>query len=245
MKLFKFNQMTGIIKHRILLNYKIDAEVMTQNSPAGFTPKLVNGYAVGGICQVSLKQMRPAGFPASIGLTSHNAAHRVAVVNSEGDEGVLVLRRDTNSKANVLVGGRIFAGVYTKAHFDVYNDADDYEVTITRKKVRDQGVEGGNNTVMHIQGQIKKSLPLNSIFRDVEDVSQFFKAGNRGWSPQCQNSCVYDEVELKTQTWNMQPLEVKSHYSGYFMNETMFPKGSVKFDHAIIMRDIEHSWVVN
>ena len=45
-------EVTGIIDHRILLNFRIDPEVMKKNLPEEFTPKVVGGYAIGGICQV-------------------------------------------------------------------------------------------------------------------------------------------------------------------------------------------------
>ncbi|MBT5928231.1 MAG: hypothetical protein HOH33_16640 [Verrucomicrobia bacterium] len=92
----KMKVVTGIIGHRILLNFRIDPEVTKSNLPGKFTLKGVNGYAIGGICQVSLSEMRAKGMPSIIGTSSHNAAHRIAVNSSEG-EGVYVTRRDTNS----------------------------------------------------------------------------------------------------------------------------------------------------
>ena len=54
-------EVTGIIDHWILLNFRIDPEVMKRNLPEEFTPKVVNEYAIGGICQVSLSGMRAKG----------------------------------------------------------------------------------------------------------------------------------------------------------------------------------------
>ena len=68
-------EITGTIDHRILLNFRIDPVVMKRNLPAAFTPKVVKGYAIGGICQVSLSEMRAKGMPSMIGTESHNAAH--------------------------------------------------------------------------------------------------------------------------------------------------------------------------
>lgn len=31
-------------------------------------------------------------------------------------------------------------------------------------------------------------------------------------------------------------------YSSYFSDETKFPKGTIEFDHALIMRNVEHQW---
>ncbi len=41
----------------------------------------------------------------------------------------------------------------------------------------------------------------------------------------------------------MEPLKVNDHFSAYFNDETIFPKGSVTFDSAMIMRNLEHSWI--
>ena len=75
-------EITGTIDHRILLNYRIDPDVMQRQLPPEFKPKLVNGHAIGGICQVSLSQMRPKNLPALVTTSSHNASHRVAVKES-------------------------------------------------------------------------------------------------------------------------------------------------------------------
>lgn len=63
-------EVMGIIDHRILLNFRIDPEVMKKNLPEEFTAKVVNGYAIGGICQVSLSEMRAKGMPTIVGTGS-------------------------------------------------------------------------------------------------------------------------------------------------------------------------------
>ena len=114
-------EITGTIDHRILLNYRIDPEAMQRQLPKEFKPKAVNGFAIGGICQVSLSDMRPKGLPAIATTHSHNAAHRIAVTSSQG-KGVYVPRRDTDSWLNTFSGGRLFPGVYSKANFQVRVD---------------------------------------------------------------------------------------------------------------------------
>ena len=66
---------------------------------------------VAGICLIRLRALRPRGLPAWIGLTSENAAHRIAVeLEEDGQpcEGVYIPRRDTDRRVNTLVGGRLF-----------------------------------------------------------------------------------------------------------------------------------------
>jgi len=225
-------EVTGIIDHRILLNFRIDPEVMKKNLPNEFTPKVVNGYAIGGICQVTLSGMRAKGMPSIVGTGSHNAAHRIAVDSSQG-EGVYVTRRDTNSWVNTVSGGRVFPGVYSKANFDVSVSGDLYSVRIENKK---------EELIMAISAEVVSELPEGSVFESIGEVSDFFKTGNIGWSAK-EHSNQFDAIELATDEWRMEPLKVKESFSAYFSNTSMFPKGSVEFDSAMIMRNLKHSWV--
>jgi hypothetical protein len=62
-----------------------------------------------GICVIRLTNLRPAGFPSGIGLTTENAAHRIAVEWDEPEgpcRGVFIPRRDTDSRLTVVLGGR-------------------------------------------------------------------------------------------------------------------------------------------
>ena len=95
---------------------------------------------------------------------------------------------------------------------------------------------------MSISAQVVDALPEGSIFSTTKEVSDFFMTGNIGWSSKDKEN-EYDAIELKTVEWNMEPLLVKDSYSAYFADESKFPKGSVEFDSAMIMRNLKHSWV--
>src|SRR5262245_16299490 len=93
----------GLIERRILVNYRVDAEVLAETLPQPFRPKLIDGMGMVGICLIRLKHIRPSYLPSWLGISSENAAHRVAVEweqNGERREGVYVQRRDTNSRLN-------------------------------------------------------------------------------------------------------------------------------------------------
>ncbi len=53
----------GTIDRRILANYRIDPIVMKELLPQPFRPKVINGFAIGGICLIRLKAIRPRFFP--------------------------------------------------------------------------------------------------------------------------------------------------------------------------------------
>src|SRR5213082_1452333 len=115
----------GLIRRRLLINFRVDPQVMKRHLPSRFRPKLQDGYAVAGICLIRLEHIRPKMLPEAVGISSENAAHRVAVLwdDEQGvtHEGVFIPRRDTNSPVNYLLGGRLFPGEHHRAEFDVLN----------------------------------------------------------------------------------------------------------------------------
>ena len=225
----------GVIRRRILANFRVDPEVMQQQLPARFRPKLQRGYAVAGICLIRLEHIRPRFVPESIGLNSENAAHRVAVLWDEDGvtrEGVFISRRDTNSQLNHLLGGRIFPGEHHQSSFSVAES--DSEISIS--------LESTDSTVaVQIEGTTAKALPGNSIFSSLAEASAFFEAGSIGYSVTHDPNRL-DGLNLKTEQWQVEPLEVRKVQSSYFSDETKFPAGSIEFDHALLMKNVAHEW---
>ena len=124
----------GIIRRRILVNFRVDPEVMQRLLPEPFRPKLLGETALAGICLIRLEQLRPRPLPAAVGLSSENAAHRVAVEwkTPSGDDrqGVYIPRRDSNSLVNRLAGGRLFPGEHHRAEFSVTDAAGGIELSM-------------------------------------------------------------------------------------------------------------------
>jgi len=222
----------GVIDRRILVNYRVDPEALDEVLPDPFHPKTVEGYGIGGICLIRLRDLRPRGFPPQIGVRSENAAHRIAVEWSEdGDvrSGVYVPRRDTNSWFNTLFGGRVFPGVHSHATFQVHESDDTFDVSMWS----DDGEES-----VHVNGTRDEELPSDSVFQSVEDASTFFEQGSVGHSPN-ERTNKFERLELHTFEWDVTPLTVTSVSSSYFEK---FADGAVAFDHALLMEDISHEW---
>jgi len=225
----------GIIRRRILANFRVDPEIMQSEIPARFRPKLQQGFAVAGICLIRLEHIRPRSMPEIIGLNSENAAHRVAVMWDEGGvarEGVFISRRDTNSQISHLLGGRIFPGEHHHASFSVRESDSQVSVEV---KSDDTTVE------VEIAGRIAQDLPGTSIFPSLPDASSFFEGGSVGYSVTSEPGRL-DGLRLATSQWRVEPLDVERIYSSYFSDQTKFPKGTIEFDHALIMRNVEHQW---
>lgn len=225
----------GIIRRRILANFRVDPQAMQRQLPSRFRPKLYNGFAVAGICMIRLEHIRPKLMPEIVGIGSENAAHRVAVLWDEGAstrEGVFICRRDTNSQLNVLLGGRIFPGEHHQSSFSVHES--DASVKITMKSADE-------TITIEIDGDVSKELPSSSIFSSLAEASSFFEGGAVGYSV-TSNQDRLDGLRLETKEWHVEPLDVRRAYSSYFSDETKFPKGSIEFDNALIMRNVAHEW---
>lgn len=230
----KIPAIKGIIRRRILLNYRVSPEVVQKVLPTPFRPKLVDGYAIAGICLIRLEKIRPKGMPGIVGVSSENSAHRIAVEWDGGSrEGVFVPRRDTDSRLNSLAGGRVFPGVHHLSRFTISDrdgrislqvDTDDRESPLVDLKVVETD-----------------EFPAGSVFRTLQESSRFFESGCVGYSSR-PGSRTLDGLLLQVSDWRLSPLSVESVRSAYFDDRSLFPQESIEFDHALLMRDIPHEW---
>ncbi len=225
----------GIIDRRVLANFRVDAKVLTKLCPAPFRPQTVNGVGMAGICLIRLKNIRPKLLPSFLGISSENAAHRIAVEwdSATGvQSGVYVVRRDSSSLLNALAGGRIFPGVHNRARFQVRETEQEYHIAM-------DSIDG--STHVSVDGRVTDDLPANSIFSNLKKCSQFFQDGAVGYSP-ANSDGKFDGMELRAFHWHVQPLDVTNVRSSFFDDRKVFPEGSVTFDNALLMRGIEHEW---
>jgi len=225
----------GIIRRRLLVNFRIDPDVAQAQLPSPFQPKLHGGYAVGGICLIRLEGIRPKRFPEMFGLSSENAAHRFAVTwaDAAGEhEGVYIPRRDSGSLLITLAGGRLFPGEQHRARFVVADDGGHVGLDM---RSADQAVS------VRVSGAATDALPPESIFATVKEASDFFEPGSVGYSATAGGHRL-DGIELRTQGWEVRPLRVESVESSYFDDRSLFPSDSVHFDCALVMRNLAHEW---
>ena len=225
----------GIIDRRILVNFRVDSEVLARLLPRPFRPKLVGGGGMAGVCLIRLRHIRPRFVPALFGISSENAAHRIAVEWEENGrlrEGVFIPRRDTSSRFNTLVGGRLFPGEHHHARFQVCEQADLYRVVLD---------SDDHSTHVAVEGRRTSQLPSTSTFSSVEEASEFFERGSIGYSVTSRPG-EFDGLELRSLTWRVEPLAVERIETSFFEDSKRFPEGSVEFDSALLMRGIDHEW---
>jgi uncharacterized protein YqjF (DUF2071 family) len=226
---------TGMIGRRILVNYRVDPEIASRLVPPPFRPQVVNGAAVAGICLIRLEQLRPEGLPRQLGLTTENAAHRIAVeweTPSGPRAGVFISRRSTNSRLTAALGGRLFPGVHQHARFTVSESA-------SRLQIRCEPSNGTGRVA--VTASVADTFPSSKLFADLTAASSFFARGNCGYSPGADPS-RYDGMRLRAHSWEVTPLAVTTLESSRYDDRRAFPPGAIEFDCALLMRNIAADW---
>jgi hypothetical protein len=231
--------LAAVMERRILVNYRVDPDLLGSYLPAPFRPALVGGHGVAGICLIRLGRLRPAGLavaglPAA-GLRSENAAHRVAVCWDGPDgpvTGVYIPRRDTSSRLAVLAGGRLFPGFLHLARFQAREDSEGYRIQ----------VDSRDGTV-HIEVDARRAseLPPSSVFTSLGAASGFFRCAPAGYAATPAHG-VFDGVELETAGWTLEPLRLDRVTSSFFDDRSRFPAGTAEPDSAFLMSGLSTIW---
>jgi hypothetical protein len=127
------------------------------------------------------------------------------------------------------VGGRFFLGKHYLAKFHVVESDKNYHIDFV----------SSDHTSISIDATKAVSFDTNSIFETLENASDFFEKGELDYSP---NKTKFDGLKLQAYNWKVNPLDVSNVQSSFFENEKLFPKGSIRFDNALLMTKIEHEW---
>ncbi|MEU3007826.1 DUF2071 domain-containing protein [Streptomyces sp. NPDC007020] len=229
------SRLSSVIERRLLVNYRVDPHVAAALLPAPLRPQLVSGQAVAGICLLRIGGVRPVWAPAATGLTSENAAHRIAV-EWEGpdgvEQGVYIPRRDTASRLNAFAGGRIYPGEHGRADFTVREDPDAVRVAFA---ARDGEVE------VDATVEPAEDLRGSGLFADLAEASEFFRRGSRGLSPNADGTHL-DVLELSTEAWKVTAGRPRHVRSSFFEDLDRFPPGSAVLDSALVMRGVAADW---
>jgi hypothetical protein len=221
------------IERRLLVNYRIDPEVVAKLLPRPLRPQLVRGHAVGGVCFIRLGDLRPVHSPAALGLRTENVAHRFAV---EWDDpagtkvGVYVPRRDSNSLLTAVGGGRIFPGKHHRARFSVEESDLENSIVVTS---RDHQLR------LEVKAELADEIG-GGLFNSTEDAIDFFRRGCLGLSAQGRGLCA---VRLECERWTAAPMRVSYMRSSLFEDLLQFPEGTCELDGALLMRDLPARWI--
>ncbi|MDQ4097644.1 MAG: DUF2071 domain-containing protein [Actinomycetota bacterium] len=223
------------IQRRLLVNYRINPDVLSPMVPAPFRPQLVGGFGMAGICLIRLSGIRPSALPAAVGLTAENAAHRIAVEWDTPDgiaRGVYIPRRDTSSRLIAVLGGRVFPGWHHLADFDVQEGNGQYQIYVNS---RDGEVS------VEVSARLADEPMAGSVFASLEEASWFFRRAPVGYSVRPILG-AFDGVELGTCGWGMQALLLEESCSSFFDDPARFAPGSAVVDSAFLMEGLDTRW---
>jgi hypothetical protein len=222
------------IERRLLVNYRIDPEAVTRLLPVPFRPQLVSGWAVGGVCFIRLRGLRPAHFPSALGTRTENVAHRFAVEwdDDQGTQaGVFVPRRDTSSRLTAFAGDRLFPGAYHLARFSAQERASELRIEVDSRD---------GTLALSVSAYEAPSLG-GELFGSLEHALNFFRQGSLGFSPGGGTGGLVG-VRLISKTWEGRPVSLGHMDSSMFDDNKVFPKGSCTLDSALVMRNLPVRW---
>lgn len=225
-------RLEGVVERRLLVNYRVDPDVLRGVLPPAFRPQLVDGWAVAGICLIRMGSLRPHGLPAWTGVRSENAAHRVAV-EWDGGSGVYIPRRDTGSRLNAAVGGRLYPVEQHLARFDVHETDDEVRIAFESR-------DGDVAASVHVRRT--DEWAGGELFADLAEASAFFERGSRSYSARRGPGDRFDGLGLETDAWRVEPVAVVTATSSWFDNPARFPPGSAALDNALLMRNVPVGW---
>jgi hypothetical protein len=228
-------RVNATIERRLLVNYRVEPDIVAPMLPEPFRAQLVGDFAVAGICMIRLGSLRPTGLPGWVGLRSENAAHRIAVEWDSADgvrTGVYIPRRDTDALANAMLGGRVYPGEHHRARFCVTETPDGVSVAYS-------SLDGSTSVSASVA--VSDRLEGSRLFPDLDAASRFFQEGSVGFSA-TRDGCRLDGLQLETTAWSIEAAVVESASSSFFDDVLAFPAGSATLDSALVMRNVPVSW---
>lgn len=221
----------AFLERRLLLNYRVDPEVVQAILPEPFGPRLVDGYAIAGVCLIHMTAVRPKHLPAAVGIDVQGSAHRIAVQWFDSGvkrEGVYIVRRDSGSRIVGLIGRRALAE--HPARFDARETQDHFAIDVCS--------DDGFGSVL-VRAHVEPAL-TSSVFTSAAHAQAFFEHGGPGYTEV--GGGRFTGVALSAASWEMAPVQLLEARSAWLENDTIFPAGSAVPDSAMVMRKTESWW---
>ncbi|NUR57657.1 MAG: hypothetical protein HOV87_02960 [Catenulispora sp.] len=230
---------SGIIARRILLTYAVDPATAAALLPPPFRPDLSFGPALGGVCLMRLRAVRPGLLPLRLGLTVESVAHRLAVEwdTPEGiATGVYVFRRDADSIVAARLGGM------HRAAFGVLEGGGHYSLAAHSPAAYNPATQSRDGAMsVAFTGERADALPAGSVFTGPDSASAFFHCASIAHSP-ARDGVGHSALRLVTPPWRAIPVRTDHVQSSFFEDRSRFPHGTAVFDSAIAMHDVPARW---
>lgn len=120
----------------------------------------------------------------------------------------------------------------TSQRFEVHETPNDLRVAFNSQD---------DTTKVSVDVRVVEGFSGSELFADLEQASEFFRHGSAGFSA-TRGERRLDGLELRTDSWQVAPVEVNSARSTFFEDRHRFPQGSALLDDALLMRDVPVTW---
>ncbi len=220
---------------RILILYRFSPELAGSCLRPGYEARQFKGYALGGIALVRRHGVRSPLIPARI-ISSENALHfvdAVQTVRQRAEARAMIMRHDTSSRLHAWIGGRgrwqcphyhaRFRVVESPESIDICGDSDDRQMHVA------------------VQARLTRGMRRESMFRSTDQVLRLLQNELRGLGLIHRDRGGSAEPRLALRC-EVIPLRVDRLESSFFGDSTWFPRGTVEFDSAYWLRDVELVW---
>ncbi len=216
------------IVRRLLVNFRTDPGLVAAQLPDRLIADEVGGFAMVGICAISLRSIRPPGVPTRVGLSTDNVAQRIAVRDADtGERGVYVARRDTSSRIAASLAATIFPARLGHSQVTVIDDVE--RVNLVSRPNR-PGAE------LDLVVSAADGLGADSVFDGVDTAANWLRDAAVGWTFEGDR---VERVTLDTGRWPVTPLRIE-HVRSQWHHDRF--RASLEFDHALIVRDLHARW---
>ena len=223
------------LARRLLVNYRVDPAALDALLPNPLRPRLVGGWAVGGIGVIALAGDGGPETSTAPGVRTENATHRIAVewdcADGRTQAGVYVARRDTDSIINALTGGRIFPGLHHRACFHVAERE-------RALRVHFASLDGEVAAGVTVR---RGAFVPSTLFATLDDALALCGLGSPAYSI-TRDPLRLDGVALVCENAWLEPVEVLDLSSTFFEDPVLFPTGTAYFDSAFLIRDVVVEW---
>ncbi len=92
-----------------------------------------------------------------------------------------------------------------------------------------------------MKARLTRDWPADSVFTTCDEASHFFASGSL--AIRHARAGAFHGLELSCKSWHADALAVEEVRSSYFDDRAIFPDGTIQFDNALLMREIQHEWI--
>ena len=232
--------MTGVVRERFLLTYRVDPHAIRALAPGPFEPVVRDGTAFAGVCLVEMRAMRPSGLPSALGFSYHEAVYRLVVEYESSSygrlQGITSPRADA-SNAVIALGGRLLS------HYPfqlAYIQKHRWENLVVLRH-RTLGGRGDLDAIFTVD-VARQELPAGSCFTSLVDAVDSLVGMQHSFSWDARHGVVHRSV-ITHAPWAMSvALPVRPPHLAYFAGEPFCRYGGAELDSVLYMREVPHEW---